>query len=113
MDPVRPGYNTVLLLYCALETGTRCLEKIFADYSTELSMTLILSIIYRNIYILEVAAHYARLLLVPAGGMPASRAGGLRPTSKMTPLNLLTYQYDSLNLLTFQNDPLQSPHLPI
>ena len=29
--------------------------------------------------ILEVAARYARLLLVPAGGMPASRAGGLRP----------------------------------
>ena len=51
MDPVRPGYNTVLLLYCASESGTRCLEKIFADYSTKLSMTLILSIVYRNIYI--------------------------------------------------------------
>ena len=25
------------------------------------------------------AAHYTRLLLVPAGGTPASRAGGLRP----------------------------------
>ena len=32
-----------------------------------------------HIYLLEVAARYARLLLVPAGGMPASRAGGLRP----------------------------------
>ena len=106
MDPVRPGYNTVLLLYCALETGTRCLEKIFADYSTELSMTLILSIIYRNIYILEVAAHYARLLLVPAGGMPASRAGGLRPTSTSSPSKMTP-----LNLLIFQNDPTQSPHL--
>ena len=72
---------------------------------------------------LEVAARYARLLLVPAGGMPASRAGGLRPPPplptyissppNMTPLNLLTTQNDTpcisslpnmtpLYLLTFQ-----------
>ena len=35
--------------------------------------------------LLEVAARYARLLLVPAGGMPASRAGGLRPPPPHSP----------------------------
>ena len=46
--------------------------------------------------ILEVAARYARLLLVPAGGTPASRArgpsapiGGLRP---MLPLKLFSFK---------------------
>ena len=44
-----------IILYCVSESGTRCLEKkiTFANYSTKLSMTLILSIVYRNIYVLR------------------------------------------------------------
>ena len=44
-----------IILYCVSESGTRYLEKkiIFANYSTKLSMTLILSIVYRNIYVLR------------------------------------------------------------
>ena len=36
-----------IILYCVSESGTRCLEKkiTFANYSTKLSTTLILSIV--------------------------------------------------------------------